>query len=375
MTGTSNAARQGLQFGFVYYSGAQGLDSFCRLAEELGAELLTFSDGQTLFHDPYVCALHAAHHSTRMLVGPAVTPPGTRHPTVVACAISTVQTISGGRAFVALGTGDFALSEIGMRAARLSELEEFTLAVRGLCSGRAVNYKGQELSMRWSTEAVPVWIAGDGPRLLQLAGRVADGVISGNSATSELVSFAQENVREGALQAGRSFEEIDIWHTVRMHVASSERQGIEDFSFNIGRYIFSRYRRGLQNKGMRFGDELEARVQRYLAEYDESVAYGRGPDAHNTGGEANANLMNRWGLTEWAGRQFVLTGPEDHIARRVRELIDAGARKLRIPITLTDPAIFAGQVARILRLAVERDSTSAGDDHALASDGTSRGLA
>jgi 5,10-methylenetetrahydromethanopterin reductase len=340
-----------VRFGFVHYN-ATGLEDFCPLAEQLGAELVTFADGQTLFHDPYVCAAIAAQHSEHLRVGPAVTPPGTRHPTVVACAISTVQAMSGGRAFVTLGTGDFALSEIGMPPARLRELEEYARAVRGLCAGEQVEYRGQPLSMSWTTPRVPVWLAGDGPRLLQLAGRIADGAISGNSATPELVSFVQDNVRRGAQPVGRPAEEIEIWHTVRMHVAPSERQGIEDFSFNIGRYICNRYRRGLENKGVEFSDELAERIRHYLAEYDPHAAYGTGGDAHNSGGEANAELMDRWGLTEWAGRQFVLTGPEEHVAARLRGLIEAGARNLRIPITLTEAQTFARQAARIVELAL-----------------------
>jgi 5,10-methylenetetrahydromethanopterin reductase len=345
-------ARPAVRFGFVHYN-STGLEEFCPIAEQLGASLLTFADGQTLFHDPYVCAAIAAHHSQRLLVGPAVTPPGTRHPTVVACAISTVQATSGGRAFVTLGTGDFALNEIGMRPARLRELEEFARAVRGLCAGEEVVYCGQALSMKWSTEPVPVWLAGDGPRLLALAARVADGVITGNSAVPELVSFARENVALGAEAAGRSPAEIDIWHTVRMHVAATERQGIEDFSFNIGRYISNRYRRGLENKGVPFSDDLAQRIRQYLAEYDQHSAYGTGADAHNSGGEVNAQLMDRWGLTEWAGREFVLTGPEEHIALRLRGLIDAGATNLRIPITLKEPVTLARQAARIVQMALD----------------------
>jgi 5,10-methylenetetrahydromethanopterin reductase len=263
--------------------------------------------------------------------------------------------VSGGRAFVTLGTGDFALSALGMRRARLAELERFAVVVRALCRGEETEWEGQRLAMRWSPDApVPVWLAGDGPRLLELAGRVADGVVSGNSATPDHVAFVLDALRTGARAAGRDPDELESWHTIRMHVADSERAGIEDFSFNIGRYIFNRYKAGLENKGATFTRELAERVQGFLADYDEGAAYGAGSDAHNTGGEINATLMEKWDLTEWAGRQFVLTGPEELIARRLRTLIDAGARNIRIPITLAEPTEFAsvaaGIVGRALRL-------------------------
>jgi 5,10-methylenetetrahydromethanopterin reductase len=341
-----------VRFGFVKYN-SDGLEEFCPLVERLGGSLITFADGSTLFHDPYVCATVAAVHSRRLMVGPVVTPPGTRHPSVVANSISTVQAVSGGRAFVTLGTGDFALSALGIAPARLAELERFTVAVRGLCRGEEITWEGNQLATRWTPEhPVPVWLAGDGPKLLALAGRVADGVVSGNSATPDHVGFVLDGLASGARSVGRDPATLESWHTIRMHVAASERAGIDEFAFNIGRYIFNRYKAGLENKGATFTEELAARVRGFLADYDEDAAYGGGADAHNAGGEVNARLMEKWELTEWAGRQFVLTGPEELIAVRLRELINAGARNIRIPITLTEPLEFVRRASRIVQRAL-----------------------
>jgi 5,10-methylenetetrahydromethanopterin reductase len=341
-----------VRFGFVKYN-SDGLEDFCPLVERVGGSLITFADGSTLFHDPYVCATVAALRSRRLLVGPVVTPPVTRHPSVVANSISTVQAVSGGRAFVTLGTGDFALTALGIAPARLAELERFTVAVRGLCRGEEVTWEGNQLAARWTPEhPVPVWLAGDGPKLLALAGRIADGVVSGNSATRDHVAFVLDGLAAGARSVGRDPATLESWHTIRMHVAASERAGIDEFAFNIGRYIFNRYKAGLENKGATFTAELAARVRGFLADYDEDAAYGGGADAHNAGGEVNARLMEKWGLTEWAGRQFVLTGPEELIAARLRELIDAGARNIRIPITLTEPLEFVQRASAIVRRAL-----------------------
>jgi hypothetical protein len=105
---------------------------------------------------------------------------------------------------------------------------------------------------------------------------------------------------------------------------------------------------------------LVEKVLSQSVEYDQQSAYGTGAEAHNSGGEVNAELMQRWGLTEWAGREFVLTGPEEQIAARLRELIDAGARSLRIPITLREPAALARQAARIIGLALSSRPAGAG---------------
>ena len=52
-------AGEPVRFGFVKYN-STGLEEFCPLVEQLGGSLLTFADGSTLFHDPYVCAAVAA---------------------------------------------------------------------------------------------------------------------------------------------------------------------------------------------------------------------------------------------------------------------------------------------------------------------------
>src|SRR3546814_17403491 len=57
---------------------------------------------------------------------------------------------------------------------------------------------------------VPVWVAGDGPRTLQLAGRIGDAAIVGNGATPELVRYALDQIRIGAESVGRDASEIDV---------------------------------------------------------------------------------------------------------------------------------------------------------------------
>ena len=73
-----------------------------------------------------------------------------------------------------------------------------------------------------------------------------------------------------------------------------------------------------------------------------------------------ANVMERWGLGEWAARQFVLTGPAPEIVTRLAALIDAGARNFRVPITLAQPLAFARQVAEIMNAAAARVAARVG---------------
>src|SRR5690606_8048436 len=101
--------------------------------------------------------------------------------------------LSGGRAFFGIGTGATSTDDIG-RGTRLAEFEAYVKTVRGLVAGETVVYRGHEHRMLWDGDRAPVWVAGNGPKTLQMAGRVGDGVIVGNGATPELVKYALSQI-------------------------------------------------------------------------------------------------------------------------------------------------------------------------------------
>jgi alkanesulfonate monooxygenase SsuD/methylene tetrahydromethanopterin reductase-like flavin-dependent oxidoreductase (luciferase family) len=71
-------------------------------------------------------------------------------------------------------------------------------------------YNGAPVRLAWSTtDETPIWVAGYGPRVLRMAGRVADGVIL-QLADPHLIRWFLGFVREGAESAGRRLEEIRV---------------------------------------------------------------------------------------------------------------------------------------------------------------------
>ena len=60
---------------------------------------------------------------------------------------------------------------------RPAELERAVVTFRELTAGQEVQHEGQPARLTWATGSPPVWIAGYGPKVLNLAGRIADGVI------------------------------------------------------------------------------------------------------------------------------------------------------------------------------------------------------
>ena len=161
--------------------------TYVKKIEDLGFDSVWVGDSQMLHRDAYCDLTLWSLHTTRLKLGPCVTNPYTRHPSVTATAICTIDEISGGRAALAIGTGDSAVRRIGMKPRPISELERSAVEIRNLCQGKPVEYFGELLRMRWNKgRKIPIYIAASGPKLLSLAGRVGDGAIvhTGSSAQS-----------------------------------------------------------------------------------------------------------------------------------------------------------------------------------------------
>ena len=73
---------------------------WCRLSEEAGFDVIWVPDSQSLYRELYVSCAICAANTTRVLLGPNVTNPLTRHPATAASAIATVDEFSGGRGAV-----------------------------------------------------------------------------------------------------------------------------------------------------------------------------------------------------------------------------------------------------------------------------------
>lgn len=299
-------------------------------AESTGASLFGFGDSQTMWPDPYIGMTLAAEHTSTARVGPMVTVPVTRHPSNAAAAIAGVQRLSGGRAFFGIGPGDSAAYNIGVPSVRMAEFEEYATCVRDLCARHVAQYRGRELRMNWDTEPVPLWVAGDGPRMLELGGRIGDGVIVGNGATPELVRYAREHIAAGAAESGRTLDDLEVWYMVRVHVTDTVEQGIEDLGFYLASYANVRFRRSMFDKGVAVTEDIAEKLRSFRAAFD-------GRQAYDPGNRHNLDLLDRLGLTRWLAGQFLVTGPLDMCIEQVRALVDAGARNIVIPQMLPDP--------------------------------------
>ncbi len=178
--------------------------------ETLGYDNLWLTDSSLHSRNCWAYLTLAARQTSRMTLGTAVTNPVTRHPAITAVAAATLAEISGGRVILGIGAGDRPLLSLGYTPARLATLEASIAAIRALWSGAAVEadepgFALHDAHYRFPPGPdIPVWVSATGPRTLELAGRVADGVILLAGLHPDGISFALEHIDRGAEAAGRS---------------------------------------------------------------------------------------------------------------------------------------------------------------------------
>jgi probable F420-dependent oxidoreductase len=180
-------------------------------AEELGFSHGWTFDSHVLWQEPYVIYSRILERTSRMLVGPMVTNPGTRDWTVIASLHATLNDMFGNRTICGIGRGDSAMRVQGRPPTTLARLEESMHVIRELACGRAVDLGGTTVQIPWVPEgaSLPVWMAGYGPKALDLVGRAADGFIL-QLADPYLVEWTVKTVRAAAEAAGRDPAAITI---------------------------------------------------------------------------------------------------------------------------------------------------------------------
>src|SRR5947199_4981998 len=149
-----------------------------RSIEAAGFDGAGILDSQMLSRDTFVVLGQAAAATSRLTLFPAVTNPFTRHPSVLAGAIQTVEELAPGRTKFVIGTGYTSASTIGRKPATLAQMRACISTVKALLAGDAVDFQGTPGRLGYAAgRDIPVLMAASGPKAIELAGEVADGVL------------------------------------------------------------------------------------------------------------------------------------------------------------------------------------------------------
>jgi 5,10-methylenetetrahydromethanopterin reductase len=277
-----------------------------QLAERLGYDTAWITDSHLVCRELWVTLGACAAATSRIRLGPGVTVPHSRHVSVTASAIATLHDLAPGRVVIGVGTGGSSAQTMGLSLAQVGKaatLEATTTSLRRLIRGERTRFEtGIEGRLAWleAPRAIPIYLAGSGPRMLETAGRLGDGAIVYATVSPEILPAALERVAAGARAAGRAPGELDValWAPVSI---ARDRERARDHA--RGR-VASACRHPLP---VRLSDADEAAMKRVREAYD---AY-----QHATAASAHRTLV-----TDRLVDLMALAGTPDDVAAQVARL-------------------------------------------------------
>ncbi len=166
-------------------------------------------------------------------IGTAVVNPYTRHPVLLGMEMAALDQVSNGRAILGLGGGIrlWIETQMGIPHERpVAAMRDTVAIIRRLFAGEPVEYQGRVFSagagIRFDLVPeradLPIYLGATGPKALELAGEVADGILP-FFGDPQAVARAGERVRVGAERAGRAAGDIDLGALLFTSVAEDDR--------------------------------------------------------------------------------------------------------------------------------------------------------
>lgn len=317
----------------IRFPPAEGPESTGKLARE--AEAAGFSSiwavdspllAGSLF-DPYVDLVTVAQNTARAKIGPAVSPLHLRSPVATASAILSLDRISGGRAVLGLGTGGSALVTLGVSTdeslrytggslERQAVLRDQVHLYRRLFAGEPVSLGRRDIQLS-EPRPIKIYLAASGPKMLELAGAIADGVMIHVGIWPPAVQDAVDRIHRGAVAAGRDPGDIDIVCSTYTAVSSSgDRQADIRHVRPEASFFYSVLPKLLEQAGFdttrRAPDKMPHPDMTHAYDWEEAMA------AAETY------------ISDEVVEQFCLVGPPDDAIKRIEALAAMGITQMYI---------------------------------------------
>jgi len=154
----------------------------------------------------------------KLFIGSGATNINSRHPMLTASMATTLHRLTHGRFALGVARGvGIRYDLMGMEKMTNAHLAEFVDLMRKLWQGERVSHSGKlgnfpYLHMsNWMNEDIPLMFVGFGPKSLQFAGSLFDGVILHTFLSDDALSRAVNHVRQGAEDAGRDPDSVKVW--------------------------------------------------------------------------------------------------------------------------------------------------------------------
>jgi len=308
-----------MDFGVTFQTDppAQRVIELTQKAEQLGFTHAWTFDSHILWQEPYVIYSRMLAATEKIIVGPFVTNPATRDPTVTASLFATLNDMFGNRTICGIGRGDSARRVLGKKPTTLAEVEEAMHVIKELAEGREIEAAGGKVGIPWVRNGkLDVWMAGYGPKALSLIGRKADGFIL-QLADPVILEWTMKHVHDAAVEAGRDPKEVKICVAAPAYVGDDLAHGRDQcrwFGGMVGNHVAD-----LVN---RYGEDGE--VPHALTDYIKARE-GYDYSHHGKAGNPTTDFVP----DDIVDRFCVLGTVEDHV-KKLTELKELGVDQFNI---------------------------------------------
>ena len=243
-------------------------------AERLGYESVWTTQMPDARDAALVLAAYA-NSTERVKLGTGVLPIYTRHPTAMAQMAATLDEMSHGRFILGIGISHKVTVE-GMWGLSLREpvdaMREYLTIVRSILREGGSSVDGAHFTARGvysgpRREGMPIMISALNPRMLELAGEQADGVVLYMCTAAYVRDQVVPCVRKGLEKAGRSLDGFEIVAALPVCLTSDRSAALDVFRKTVARYAsLPYYRKMMDASGLKSELDAEPVGERVLDE-------------------------------------------------------------------------------------------------------------
>jgi len=314
------------RFGFFFWPWSPDFTArMASLGEELGWDLIGVADTPGNAMDPWVALTLAATRTERIGLAACVTNLVTRHSAITAGAAASVDAVSGGRLILGLGTGHSGVVNVGVSAPAPGGFREGLRFTRALLGGEPASLGGKTIQLAPTDRRVPVYAAASGPEALRAAGAVADGAFVNYGLQADHIARARALIAEGAAEAGRRADDVDIWWIACLDVSPHRAAAFDKLGTILG--FVAAYVLGPAPGARGVPAALVPGIGEMRAAYTTRHA------------DMDPGLVKRLGLFDYLRRRLAVAGTPEDCVEQVRAALAAGATRLMFSVSLAaDPA-------------------------------------
>jgi 5,10-methylenetetrahydromethanopterin reductase len=292
---------------FVPNEPALKVGYMAKLAEDAGFETIWITDHYNN-RDVYSTLAVLSLATNKVKLGTGVTNPYTRNVAVTASSIASINEISGGRAILGIGPGDKATFDaMGIAWEKpLTAVKESVSALRELLAKKRVAGHGMAgAQLAFKAGDIPIYIGAQGPKMLEMAGMIADGVLV-NASHPDDFKYAVPLVKKGAKKAGRDPEDVEICAYTSFSADKNGDKAVNEAKIVVAFIVAGSPESVLSRHGIK--PEEAAAVSGAISKGDFGSALGA--------------------VTETMIKAFSVSGTPDDCKARVEELLATGVTQI-----------------------------------------------